>query len=117
MHVFGVCSGDGGSEEDDEDMDVDTSKVTHALAVADALGRTQKNNNSATKFDDIADGLKELDMERYDDEDEGILGMYLLLFLFYCSLCWSSWCLGLINVHIYIIFKYMDISESYRLTS
>ncbi|KAF2312341.1 hypothetical protein GH714_034301 [Hevea brasiliensis] len=63
-------------EADDEDMDVDTAKqtdeATHALAVAEALGRTPKNNNSATKFDDIADGLKELDMERYDDEDEGV---------------------------------------------
>lgn len=58
-------------------MGVDTAKqtdeVTHALAVADALGRTLKNKNSMTKFDDITDGLKELDMDHYDEEDEGIL--------------------------------------------
>ncbi|XP_058006041.1 uncharacterized WD repeat-containing protein C17D11.16 isoform X2 [Hevea brasiliensis] len=69
-------SGDSGSEENDEDMDVDTAKqtdeVTHALAVADALGRTTKNKNSVTKFDDITDGLKELDMDHYDEEDKGI---------------------------------------------
>uniref|UniRef100_A0A2C9UUK8 Uncharacterized protein n=1 Tax=Manihot esculenta TaxID=3983 RepID=A0A2C9UUK8_MANES len=69
-------SGDTGSEEDDEDMGVDTAKqtdeVTHALAVADALGRTLRNKNSMTKFDDITDGLKELDMDHYDEEDEGI---------------------------------------------
>ncbi|KAF2285004.1 hypothetical protein GH714_034587 [Hevea brasiliensis] len=69
-------SGDSGSEENDEDMDVDTAKqtdeVTHALAVADALGGTTKNKNSVTKFDDITDGLKELDMDHYDEEDEGI---------------------------------------------
>ncbi|KAH7569531.1 hypothetical protein JRO89_XS06G0180100 [Xanthoceras sorbifolium] len=63
-------------EEDDEDMDVDAAKqtdeVSQALAVADALGKTSKSKNSGTKFDDIADGLKELDMDHYDDEDEGV---------------------------------------------
>lgn len=57
-------------------MDVDASKqtdeVTHALAVADALGKSSKNNKSAAKFDDITDGLKELDMDNYDEEDEGM---------------------------------------------
>ncbi|XP_065851279.1 uncharacterized protein [Euphorbia lathyris] len=69
-------SGDCGSEEDDEDMDLDTSEhtdeVTQALAVAEALGRTPQNKQPATKFDDITDGLKELDMDNYDDEDDGI---------------------------------------------
>ncbi|KAI9160214.1 hypothetical protein LWI28_006238 [Acer negundo] len=63
-------------EEDDKIMDVDAAKeidrVSHALAVADALGKTSKSKKPRTKFDDIADGLKELDMDHYDDEDEGI---------------------------------------------
>ncbi|XP_050229690.1 uncharacterized WD repeat-containing protein C17D11.16 [Mercurialis annua] len=62
-------------EEEDEDMEVDTSKqtdeVSQALAVADALGRAPKNKSTA-KFDDITEGLKELDMDNYDEEDEGI---------------------------------------------
>ncbi|KAJ0097530.1 hypothetical protein Patl1_28209 [Pistacia atlantica] len=36
-----------------------------------ALGKTSKKNSEA-KLDDIADGLKELDMDHYDDEDEGV---------------------------------------------
>ncbi|RYQ79836.1 hypothetical protein Ahy_Scaffold1g106636 isoform B [Arachis hypogaea] len=40
-------------------------EVARALNVADALGK-------ADKLDDIALGLKELDMEHYDDEDEGV---------------------------------------------
>lgn len=66
--------GDSESEEDDEIMDADAAKqddtVAHALAAADALGKTPKN--SGTSFLDITDGLKELDMDHYDDEDDGI---------------------------------------------
>ena len=69
-----LCSGDSESEEDDEIMDADAAKqddtVAHALAAADALGKTPKN--SGTSFLDITDGLKELDMDHYDDEDDGI---------------------------------------------
>ncbi|KAJ8771343.1 hypothetical protein K2173_026520 [Erythroxylum novogranatense] len=71
-------NGDSGSEEDDivyaadENMEVDTCKQTHevgqALAVADALGKTSNTSH----FDDIADGLEELNMDHYDDEGEGI---------------------------------------------
>uniref|UniRef100_A0A2P2MFC8 WD-repeat protein n=1 Tax=Rhizophora mucronata TaxID=61149 RepID=A0A2P2MFC8_RHIMU len=65
-----------GDDDDDEVMEVDAAKqtdeVSHALAVADALGRAYKSTKSQTDFDDIADGLKELDMDHYDDEDEGI---------------------------------------------
>ncbi|EEF40789.1 periodic tryptophan protein 1 homolog [Ricinus communis] len=64
---------DSGSEKDDENMEIDNSKqnneVDQALAVADALGRAPK---STIKFDDITEGLKELDMDNYDEEDEGI---------------------------------------------
>ncbi|KAJ7950367.1 periodic tryptophan protein 1-like [Quillaja saponaria] len=67
-------SRDGDSEEDDEDMDLDANKqgdkVSQALTVADALDKTSKKTISGT--DDITTGLGELDMEHYDDEDEGI---------------------------------------------
>lgn len=68
-------SGDGESEEDDEDMEVDAAKqhdeVAHALVAADALGKPSKST-SGSAFQDIADGLRELDMENYDEEDDGI---------------------------------------------
>ncbi|XP_042506648.1 uncharacterized WD repeat-containing protein C17D11.16-like [Macadamia integrifolia] len=67
-------SGDSENEED-EDMDVDAAKqtddVSHALAAANALGRTC-NTSSGTNFQDITDGLRELDMDHYDEEDDGI---------------------------------------------
>lgn len=82
--LVGVFSDAERSEEGEEDdyddndgdgnMDVDAAKptdeVSHAMAVAGALGKASKSKNSA-RFDDIADGLKELDMDHYDDEDEG----------------------------------------------
>ncbi|KAJ6991717.1 hypothetical protein NC653_019779 [Populus alba x Populus x berolinensis] len=55
---------DSGSEEDDQEMDVDAAKqtgeVSQALAVANAHGRSSKVNKSETKFDDLAYGLQEL---------------------------------------------------------
>uniref|UniRef100_A0A2P2MFG3 Uncharacterized protein MANES_12G078200 n=2 Tax=Rhizophora mucronata TaxID=61149 RepID=A0A2P2MFG3_RHIMU len=76
-------TGDSGSEEGGDDHDdgdqimesdaaKQTDEVSHALAVADALGRASKSGKSHANLDDIADGLKELDMDHYDDEDEGI---------------------------------------------
>ncbi|CAK7338048.1 unnamed protein product [Dovyalis caffra] len=69
---------DSGSENDDQEMDVDnanqTDEVSQAIAVANALGRSSKVNKSETRFDDIADGLKELDMDNYDDEDDDASG-------------------------------------------
>lgn len=74
--AIGLCSGDGDSEEDDQDMDVDAAKqadeAARALEVADALGRTSDNTKSQSRFDDLTNGLRELDMEHYDEEDEGI---------------------------------------------
>ncbi|KAA8550863.1 hypothetical protein F0562_002547 [Nyssa sinensis] len=68
--------GDGESEDDDEEMDADVAKqadeIAHALVAADALGKASKSTTSGTNFDDITDGLKELDMEHYDEEDDGI---------------------------------------------
>ncbi|GMY22615.1 periodic tryptophan protein 1 homolog isoform X1 [Fagus crenata] len=69
-------SGHSGSDEDDEEMDVDAAReageVAQALEVADALGRTSNIAKSKTSFDNITDGLRELDMENYDEEDDGI---------------------------------------------
>lgn len=64
-------SGDSEKEDNDEDMDVGPNEqddeVKQALSVADMLGKT-----SEEKFDDITLGLRELDMENYDEEDEGV---------------------------------------------
>ncbi|XP_074558735.1 uncharacterized protein LOC141814695 [Curcuma longa] len=66
-------SGDSDVEEG-EDMDVDASieedEVVHALAAAKAL--SNKGDKSSSCFPDIADGLRELDMDHYDEEDDGI---------------------------------------------
>lgn len=69
-------SEDGESEDGDGEMDVETPKkgdqISQALEVAKALGKASKVTESGTKFDDITDGLRELDMEHYDDEEDGI---------------------------------------------
>ncbi|GAA0187229.1 chromatin/chromatin-binding, or -regulatory protein [Lithospermum erythrorhizon] len=61
-------------ENDDEDMDDDASKeedeVAHALAAADALCSSSKDIN--TESESIAEALKELDMDNYDEEEDGI---------------------------------------------
>ncbi|KAJ0609003.1 putative transcription factor WD40-like family [Helianthus annuus] len=68
------------SEEDvesEEDMSVDASKqpaaIEQALGAANALGKKA----GGSSFPDIADGLDELNMDAYDDEDDAIdiLGM------------------------------------------
>ncbi|KAL3339022.1 hypothetical protein AABB24_027904 [Solanum stoloniferum] len=67
---------DSDDEEAEEDMNVDESKeneddeVAIALAAADALGKATQVSSVGT--DDIIDGLKELDMDNYDEEEEGI---------------------------------------------
>ncbi|KAA0050205.1 periodic tryptophan protein 1-like protein [Cucumis melo var. makuwa] len=63
-------------EADEEDMDVEDvsdEEIVNALAVAQALGKSSETTNLETKYDDIAEGLKELDMDNYDNEDDGIL--------------------------------------------
>ncbi|BBH07956.1 Transducin/WD40 repeat-like superfamily protein [Prunus dulcis] len=57
----------GESEDGDGEMDVEIPR-----RVAKALGKASKVTVSGTKFDDITDGLRELDMEHYDDEEDGI---------------------------------------------
>lgn len=87
--ALGLCSGDGESEEDDEEMDVDAAKQTDeiacALEVADALGRTSNKAKLATSFDDVTNSLRELDMENYDEEDDGILFAWVLNFSYSLS--------------------------------
>lgn len=46
-------------------------EVAHALVAADALGKASKSTNPIT--DSITDALKDLEMDRYDEEDDGIL--------------------------------------------
>ncbi|TYJ96216.1 periodic tryptophan protein 1-like protein [Cucumis melo var. makuwa] len=61
-------------EADEEDMDVEDpsdEEIANALAVAQALGKSSETTNLETKYDDIAEGLKELDMDNYDNEDDG----------------------------------------------
>ncbi|KAK6922666.1 WD40 repeat [Dillenia turbinata] len=65
------------SEDDDTDMDVDATKqsdkAAQALAVAAALGKNSENAESATHSQDIDDAMKELNMDDYDKEDNGIV--------------------------------------------
>lgn len=69
-------SGDSDGEEDDENMDAVASEkadeVSTALSAADALGRISKVTKAGSGFEDIADSLRELDMDNYDEEDEDV---------------------------------------------
>ncbi|KAF3324006.1 WD repeat-containing protein C17D11.16 [Carex littledalei] len=63
-----------GESEDEEEMDVDTGEgdeVSQAHAAANALNKDQDGQSSVV-VQSISDGLRELDMDHYDDEDEGI---------------------------------------------
>ncbi|XP_078180085.1 LOW QUALITY PROTEIN: putative WD repeat-containing protein C17D11.16 [Carex rostrata] len=63
-----------GESEDEEVMDVDTGEgdeVSQAHAAANALNKDQGGQSSVV-VQAISDGLRELDMDHYDDEDEGI---------------------------------------------
>lgn len=59
-------SDDDESEDEDGDMEVDATKQSGEAA------KSSKAAVSDAKFNDITDGLRELDMDNYDDEDEGI---------------------------------------------
>ncbi|PRQ47519.1 putative transcription factor WD40-like family [Rosa chinensis] len=75
-------SGDGGgNDEDDEgEMEVETTseggEVSQALEVAKALGRASKVTKSGSNYDDITEGLKELDMDNYDEEDNDGIDLF-----------------------------------------
>lgn len=55
-----MCSGDSDNEDENDE-------VAKALTVADAVGKSSNGN-----CDDITLALNDLNMDRYDDEDEGI---------------------------------------------
>ncbi|KAG7542302.1 WD40 repeat [Arabidopsis thaliana x Arabidopsis arenosa] len=65
------------SNEDEEEIEEDgeeISEVDHAKAVAEAFGKSSKSKaaSSSMEVDEVAQGLKELDMDNYDEEDDGI---------------------------------------------
>ncbi|KAL3517575.1 hypothetical protein ACH5RR_020164 [Cinchona calisaya] len=73
----GLVDAQGEDENDnakEEGMDLDGSKrddeIAQALAAADALGKGSRGTHPET--DSITDALKELDMDNYDEEDDGI---------------------------------------------
>ncbi|KAK7320267.1 hypothetical protein VNO77_29588 [Canavalia gladiata] len=59
------------ASEDEDEVEADANKhsdeVAQALTVASAIGKA-----SAENYDDITLALKDLDMDHYDEEDEGI---------------------------------------------
>ncbi|XP_010550430.1 PREDICTED: periodic tryptophan protein 1 homolog [Tarenaya hassleriana] len=72
-------SDDAESNDNEEEMgfvaeaDKPGDGVAQALTVAEALGKSSKTKASSTMdVDDVADGLKELDMDNYDEEDDGV---------------------------------------------
>ncbi|XP_051142730.1 uncharacterized protein LOC127259430 [Andrographis paniculata] len=63
------------SEENDETMNVDDDndeddEVARALSTADALGKSSKSSKLET--DGLSDALKDLDMDNYDEDDDGV---------------------------------------------
>ncbi|GKE68937.1 hypothetical protein Tco_1527009, partial [Tanacetum coccineum] len=69
-------------DENEEEMSVDAAlqpaAIEQALGAANALGKLSIKKGGGSN--DIADGLDELNMDDYDDEDDGILLIPLLLF-------------------------------------
>ncbi|EOA15794.1 hypothetical protein CARUB_v10007149mg [Capsella rubella] len=62
-------------EEEEEDAETDDDEVAHAMAIAKDVGIFSKSKNASSSMevdDEVADGLKELDMDNYDEEDDGI---------------------------------------------
>ncbi|KAG0540796.1 hypothetical protein BDA96_03G440400 [Sorghum bicolor] len=76
MKTFALGGGSGSDADEDDDagtMELDgateveeVDEAARAKAVAKALGK------GSSKVDDVADGLRELNMDAYDDEDEEI---------------------------------------------
>ncbi|KAG7542303.1 WD40 repeat [Arabidopsis thaliana x Arabidopsis arenosa] len=64
-------------EEEETDDEEENGEVAHAKAIAKEFGKSSKSKNassssSSMEVDEVADGLKELDMDNYDEEDDGI---------------------------------------------
>jgi periodic tryptophan protein 1 len=67
---------EGSNEDEEEEIEEDgeeISEVDHAKAVAEALGKSSKSKavSSSMEVDEVSQGLKELDMDNYDEEDDG----------------------------------------------
>lgn len=52
-------------------------ELSHALSAANALGKALKTAKPET--DNLAEALKELDMDKYDEEDDGMFSLSLTL--------------------------------------
>lgn len=59
-------------EETNVETKVSSSALATALAAARSLGCEGGNTHAEERLDDVAAGLAELDMDNYDNEDEGI---------------------------------------------
>ena len=112
FHSFVFREEVGDDNDDDEGMDLDQSKqdaeVAQALAAADALGKGSKGTHPET--DSIADALKELDMDNYDEEDDGnsILENCLKhCFLFVIFSYFPHLQMSLIYIHLTILLSFI----------
>lgn len=81
------CSADEGEEEmvDQEgernaEIKSPSNVVATALTAANALGSDGRKASADQRLDDVAAGLAELDMDNYDNENEG--RFFHLLFIF-----------------------------------
>lgn len=72
--MFNFCSEESENEENDENMNDEEldqdDELSHALSAANALGKALKTGNPET--DCLTEALKELDMDNYDEEDDGM---------------------------------------------
>ncbi|KAG5413418.1 hypothetical protein IGI04_000985 [Brassica rapa subsp. trilocularis] len=63
---------DGEDIEEEEEEDGDQiSEVERAKAVAEAFGKSSNSKSSSMEVDEVAAAMKELDMDNYDEEDDG----------------------------------------------
>ncbi|WVZ67604.1 hypothetical protein U9M48_016657 [Paspalum notatum var. saurae] len=76
-----ALGGDGGSDADEDDdagtMDLDGAEAEaeeqeEADEAARAMAVSKALHKGSSKVDDVADELRELNMDAYDDEDEGV---------------------------------------------
>ena len=72
-----------GSHEDEKEEEEDgdeISEVNHAKAVAKGFGKSsnRKKASISMEVDEVADGLKELNMDNYDEEDDGMFSFCCL---------------------------------------
>jgi len=74
------------TEEEETEDEEENGEVAHAKAVAEEFGKSSKSKNVSSSMeldDEVAEGLKELDMDNYDEEDDGKLG-FNSLFSYRC---------------------------------